>query len=138
VEYLLECGQQFDDSVHRRLVRFVQSAMNSGDWQAALQEHYGIQNLGELQLSWVEWVGSDAKVLPTVAEVSPVIAERTNVPVALTSAKPLPPPSGKSIYDRREKTISTPGISTRGISRQGNDEKPLAIPTSFGRNVIFR
>ena len=130
VEYLLESGRQFDDREHCRLVRFAQSAMQGGDWQSALQEHYGIQNLGELQLGWIAWVGNDAPALPMVSEVASVNVEpeyrlNDNVPLALVSARP---PSGKSVYDRRVETIPT----------QWNDEKPMSIPTSFGQGVIVR
>jgi hypothetical protein len=131
VEYLLENGRQFDDREHCRLVRFVQSAIQSGDWQSALQEHYDIQNLGELQLSWVKWVDVGVPALPMVAEIPtsrPSDALTTNVPIALTSAKPLPPPSGKSVYDRRVEPIPT----------QWNDEKPVPMPASYGRNVVLR
>ena len=123
VEYLLESGQQFDDYTHRRLVRFAQSAMHGGNWQLALQEHYGVQNLGELQLSWVAWIDNDGVVLLTVAEI-PVVPPPAieDVPMPLVSAKPpLPPPSGQSIYDRQEET-----------------EKYEPIPTSLGRDVLLR
>jgi hypothetical protein len=109
------------------LVRFAQSVVQSGDWQSALQEHFGIQNLGELQVSWVKWVGSDTPVLPMVAEavsVPPIEATMENVSVALTSARP----SGKSVYDRRVEKIPT----------QWNEEKPSPIPTSFGQSVVVR
>ena len=128
VEFLLESGRQFDDKEHCRLVRFTYSALQDGDWQAALQEHYGMQNLGELQLSWVAWVGNGVPALPMSTEVATVSREpeyRQNVPVALVSAKP---PSEKSVYDRRTVTIPT----------QWNDEKPVSIPTSFGDAVIMR
>jgi hypothetical protein len=99
VEYLLECGRQFDEQEHCRLVRFSQSAMHDGDWQSALQEHYDIKNLGELQTSWVAWVGSDARALQTVAEVSSrEPSSPSNEPVAAVSARP-PSPYGKSVYD---------------------------------------
>ena len=138
VEYLLESGRQFDEYEHRRLVRFAQSGIQSDDWQSALQEHYGIQNLGELQLSWVNWVGSETPTLqptlPMVAEAASVVrpmdepamanAPVANVPVALTSARP---PS-KSIYDRRVETIPT----------RWNDEEPVSIPVSYGREVVIR
>ena len=120
VEYLLECGQQFDGSKHCRLVRFAQSGMQDGDWQSALQEHYGIHNLGELQLSWVQWVDSAAPALPSapalVAEVPnvhpPDGQTTTNVPgvqtpMAQTSARPLVPPPVNSVYDRRVEPITT-------------------------------
>jgi len=131
VEYLLENGRQFDENEHCRLVRFVQSAMQNGDWQSALQEHYGIQNLGELQISWVKWVGTDDRTLRIATEVptvAPSDLQTTNVsPIALVSAKPLPP-YGKSVYDRQVETIPV----------SWNDEKPIPIPVSYGRNVILR
>jgi hypothetical protein len=133
VEYLLEYGQQFDDYEHRRLVRFAGSAMQNGDWQSALEEHYSIPNLGELQTSWVKWVGSDSQALRAVAAVPSVAPPNLQapavVPVALTSARPLPPPPiGRSIYDLQVETIPV----------KWNDETPISIPASFGRNVILR
>ena len=129
VEFLLESGRQFDDSEHLRLVRFVQSGILGGNsWQSALQEHYGIENLGELQLSWVAWVGNDVPTLPMGTEVASTSREPEplqNVPVALVSARP---PSGKSVYDRQTVTIPT----------QWNDEKTVSIPTSYGQAVIVR
>ena len=128
VEFLLESGRQFDDYEHCRLVRFTQSAIQHGDWQSALQEHYDIQNLGVLQLNWVAWVGNDIPALPMGTEVAGTDREpeyRHNVPVVLVSARP---PSGKSVYDRHTKTIST----------QWNDEKPVSIPTSFGQGAVVR
>ena len=92
VEYLLEYGRQFDNNEHSRLVQFTQSAMQSGHWQSALQEHYGIQNLGELQLSWVKWVDTGSGALSAVADVrSEPALQRENVPVMSVSAKPLLP-----------------------------------------------
>jgi len=133
VEYLLEYGRQFDDYEHRRLVRFAGSGMQNGDWQSALKEHYGIQNLGELQTSWVRWVGSDSQSLQAVAVVPsvapPTLQAPAIVPVALTSARPLPPPPiGRSIYDRQVETIPA----------NWNDEHPVSIPASFGRSVVLR
>ena len=137
VEYLLESGRQFDEYEHRRLARFAESAIQSGDWQSALKEHYGVPNLGELQLSWVKWVGSDSRALQATANVpsisppdlqAPANTVLTNTAVVLTSAKPLPPPNGMSVYDRQVETIPV----------KWNDENPVPIPTSFGRNVVLR
>jgi len=120
-EYLIEIGREFDENEHRRLVQFAQCGSQTGDWKSALQEYYGIENLGELQLSWIDWVDNGA-TLPMLAEVPNVrlldgeAAANVQVPVALTSARP---PSGKSVYDRR-------------------DETPKVIPDSFGRNVVVR
>jgi hypothetical protein len=113
--------------------------MQSGDWKSALQEHYGIASLGELQTSWVAWVGSEGRSLQTVATLQTVAAVASVAPpslqevpapvlVAQTSAKPLPPPKGLSVYDRQVETIPT----------KWNDEHPVSIPASFGRNVVLR
>jgi len=133
VEYLLECGRQFEGCEHQRLVRFTQSAMLDGNWQSALQEHYGIQNLGELQVSWVNWVGMDAPTLQAAAEVPgidpPGLQAPANLPAASMSAKPpLPPPAGLSVYDRQVETIPV----------EWHDENPVSIPASYGRNVVLR
>ena len=142
VEYLLECGRSWDDCEHQRLVRFAQSAMLDGDWQSALQEHYGIQRLGELQVSWVNWVDTGSQSLPVIAEVLSAEVPNTgvprvalldlqpaaNVPVVSISAKPLPPPAGKSVYDQRVETIPV----------KWNDEKPVHIPASYRQNVVLR
>jgi len=146
VEYLLERGREFSDSEHHRLVRFAGAAMQSGDWQSALHEHYGIPNLGELQTSWVAWVGSDSRSFPVVAaaptavvaSVAPpilqahVLQAHVSVPVVQTSAKPLPPPVGKSVYDQQVLYDSQVGT----IPTKWNDERPVQV--HWGQNVVLR
>ena len=127
VEYLLERGREFDDSEHRRLVHFADSAMQNGDWQSALHVYYGVANLGELQTSWVKWVGTDDQALKAVAAVPnvtlPSIAMQVSniAPVAQTSAKPLPPLVGQSVYEQ-----------------QWDGDNSVLLPASFGRNVVLR
>ena len=137
VEYLLERGREFDDAEHYRLVRFTGAAIQDNNWKSALEEHYGISDLGKLQTSWVKWVGTDSQSLQTVAEVPsitppnlqvPNVQAPANVPVTQTSAKPLPPPIGLSVYDQQVQTIPT----------TWDDENPVSIPASFGRNVVLR
>ncbi|MDR1958991.1 MAG: hypothetical protein LBQ54_08105 [Planctomycetaceae bacterium] len=41
---------------HRNFVRFVTTGLLSENWGKSVQECYGIQNLGDLQLQWVAWV----------------------------------------------------------------------------------
>jgi len=52
VEYLINLGG------HRRLLEFAATGMESGNWNLAVQQHYGQENLGELQLSWIDWVAT--------------------------------------------------------------------------------
>jgi hypothetical protein len=137
VEYLLERGREFDAHEHHRLVQFTGAAMQEGDWQSALHEHYGIPKLGDLQVSWVEWVGSDSQSLEAIAAMPSLQAPATitvaNTTVAQTSAKPLPPPMGMSVYDQQVETIPEQTIPVKWL-----DETPVSIPASFGRNVVLR
>ena len=131
VEYLLECGWEFDDCAHRRLVQFAGTAMQSGDWQSALHEHYGFQSLGELQTSWVKWLDEDSQALQAIASPNLPVPNVQTV-VAQTSVRPLPPPVGMSVYDLQvERTVQM-------ISDKWNEESFMSIPESFGREVFLR
>ena len=73
VEYLIDLGG------HRRLLEFAASAMGSGNWNAAVRQHYGKENLGELQLSWIDWVAAGSK---TVVAASAPVAATPQLPYA--------------------------------------------------------
>ena len=73
VEYLLDLGG------HQRLLDFAATAMESGDWNAAVRQHYGKENLGELQLAWVDWIATGAR---TVAIAPPQAVEIPQQPYA--------------------------------------------------------
>ncbi|MDR3181425.1 MAG: hypothetical protein LBT89_00655 [Planctomycetaceae bacterium] len=71
VEYLLMLGQQSGDSPQQRLVRFMETAMNTGDLPSALQEHYNVDSLSTLQTDWVAWVSRTRnQSIPAVTLVS--------------------------------------------------------------------
>ena len=40
----------------RKFVDYVGEGMKSKNWTTATKQHYGFENLSELQLTWVEWV----------------------------------------------------------------------------------
>jgi hypothetical protein len=40
----------------RKFINYVGDGMNTGNWPAATSKHYGVKDLSELQLTWVEWV----------------------------------------------------------------------------------
>ena len=50
VEYLIALGG------HQKLLQYTMDATQNGDWNAPLRTHYGIDNLGVLQTSWIDWV----------------------------------------------------------------------------------
>ncbi|MDR2344884.1 MAG: hypothetical protein LBE18_02355 [Planctomycetaceae bacterium] len=57
-EYLITVGG------HQLLIKFAGTAIETGDWNFALNKHYGIANLGELQKNyWLEWVAIGSPVL---------------------------------------------------------------------------
>ncbi len=78
VEYLLSLGG------HRRFMEFAGDGMRSGNWNIAVKRYYGKENLGELQLSWIDWVaaGSPAVELrsETVAAVPPLPLPVVEIP----------------------------------------------------------
>jgi hypothetical protein len=124
VEYLLALGRLHDSQEHRRLVRFVQSVLETNDWQSSLQKHYGIGSLGDLQLSWLRWVDAGEQNLQIASRTVEIEALPTDSdPITLVSARP-----SKSIYDR--------GVTP--IPVQYNDEAPVPISTSFGQGIILR
>ena len=141
VEYLIERGRLLDfgekQSEYRRLVDFIQSAMPLGDWQSALQEHYGIDSLGTLQLDWVDWVGDSLSGLPMAAQLPNVSSPDTSVSyTALNTAESsgmvltgghIPPPVN-SVYTRQVAASPVQPIPTHW-----NDDRAIPIPVSFGR-----
>ena len=62
VEYLIDLGG------HRLLLEFAGDGMGSGNWNAAVRKHYGKENLGELQLAWVDWVAAGSRIPPPVPD----------------------------------------------------------------------
>lgn len=44
-----------------KFVSFVGQGLNSGNWGAAVQVHYGYESLGDLQLDWVDWVSQGSR-----------------------------------------------------------------------------
>jgi len=90
VEYLLELGG------HRRLLEFATSGMESGDWNLAVRKHYDKENLGELQLSWIDWVAVGVKTPFSVSETplrpyASIYAAGLDVPNRTPLREPLKP-----------------------------------------------
>jgi hypothetical protein len=97
-EFLIALGNQENGDGHRRLVRFAESGMKNGDWNAALYEHYRIENLGELQQDrWLAWVGqhkTQGKTLGNIQLVSATVA----------------PSYTKSVYDKSDIPTAAPPV----------------------------
>lgn len=70
-EFLIQQGG------HRKFIQFLEDGLKDNNWDAALARHYPYQDLGRLQLSWVDWV---ARGFPQLAPASmPTAPEATLV-----------------------------------------------------------
>jgi hypothetical protein len=138
VEYLLSLGRAIDSQEHQRLTHFIGSVMNGANWQSALQEHYKIDSLGDLQTNWVQWVAQQnpvENVLESRLE-NPVAAKPiTLVQAAFVQATPrtslaakVAEPYDKSVYDRDVVPIPV----------KYSNEALKPIPSSYSRAAVIR
>jgi hypothetical protein len=96
VEYLIQQGGR------RRYIMFLDDALKDNDWAAALQKHYSLQGLGDLQKTWLAWVkeGSPLKSTTPVPAASPEI---------IAAAQPTRNPNDLVMHLPREKSPAVPG-----------------------------
>lgn len=89
-----------------KFVDFVGDGMDSGNWSQAVQRHYGYDSLGDLQLSWVDWV---------VAGSEEATAGGTRTGAVQLAAARSPSPE----VDARQATLRDAGVDHQG--RPGPD-----------------
>ena len=80
-------------------VKFVGFGMDTGNWPAAVSKFYGFKSLGDLQLTWVEWVkkGSPDEIVKENADA---------VQLASTSTSSTPPqPPQPTAEDRGNRPL---------------------------------
>lgn len=70
----------------RKFIEYVGDGMRGENWTAATQKHYGIKNLSQLQVTWLDWVRQGSPAL----RPSPVAANQE-----LLAAVDLTPPASK-------------------------------------------
>jgi hypothetical protein len=56
-EFLIQTGGR------RKYIEFLGDGMKDDDWPGAIQRHYGVQNLGALQNTWLAWVQQGSPML---------------------------------------------------------------------------
>lgn len=71
---------------HRELTRFLGTWFKDKDWNAALRKHYGYENLGDLQLVWVNWIEEG---FPEIEDFEPALARIRRVSSESTAAESL-------------------------------------------------
>ncbi len=87
-EFLIQNGGR------RKYIEFLGDGLKSDDWSGAIQRHYGVQNLGSLQNTWLAWVRQGSPVQPITA------AQPTAI---LASQERRPRPEPNLIYRMRDK-----------------------------------
>ena len=106
--FLLQQGGQ------QTFVKFVQDGLDSNDWTAATQKHYGFESLSELQVTWLDWVkaGCPERRLDTSDES---VAEQSSdkassnlsdpTPISTQNAESVGSPSSSSWYARQRDAV---------------------------------
>jgi hypothetical protein len=90
-EFLIQSGGR------RRYIEFLGDGLQGDDWPSAVRRHYGIQDLGALQNTWLAWVGQGMPPLrPRPEQPQPAGAT-----LAANERRPRPAPN--LIYRIRDK-----------------------------------
>jgi hypothetical protein len=78
VDFLIQQGGR------RRFVAFLDEGMKDSQWAAAVHHHYGIQDLGTLQNTWLAWVAQGCPAIapqPTKSQPQPaLVAAQERIP----------------------------------------------------------
>ena len=61
---------------NRRFITFARDALDTNDWNAAVYKHYGYDNLGDLQIVWIRWVGEG---FPNLSSYEPALIRNRRV-----------------------------------------------------------
>lgn len=84
----------------REFVRFVEQGLDTDDWTAAVRDHYGFEDLSQLQTDWLVWVKQGCPEEETAPDDEPSEPLAPVVAVSLQSkaAARLPRPTPNLIY----------------------------------------
>jgi hypothetical protein len=108
-EFLIQTGGR------REYVEFLGDGLQSDNWQAALQRHYGIQDLSALQNTWLAWIQQGMPPLrPRQAQPLPA-----GEMLAANERRPRPDPN--LIYRTRDKQSPVAPLA---------DLVPVRLPSS--------
>ena len=89
----------------QKFLAYLRDGMNSNNWTAATGQHYGYQNLSELQLTWLDWVRSGQPLPPTAA---PAVLVADNRAIR----KPTRSAENRSTPATNGDPFSAPGVGT--------------------------
>ena len=102
-----------------KFVQFVGRGMDTGNWTFAVQQFYGYRTLGELQLTWVEWV----------KQGSPPVSPNSSSPALLASTGTA---TQASATQASANTSATTASSSQGsaVAAPVSPIRPVAQPKS--------
>jgi hypothetical protein len=67
---------------HRHYVDFASAGMKTGNWPQAMNDYYGYENLGDLQVKWVNWVTAGCPDLNQIPHDQPIKVSETTQYIA--------------------------------------------------------
>ncbi|MDA0659237.1 MAG: hypothetical protein O2931_16855 [Planctomycetota bacterium] len=133
-----------------KFIQYVGDGINSRDWHGTTARHYGFKNLGDLQLSWLEWVkqGSPpgvrrpadnvlvAQTEPNSATATQDFVDKTNT-ISLASATRDVGLETESWYLQQQRRLrnETPS-DTRATTKGQPAPQAASIETPQRRDVI--
>lgn len=118
VDYLIQ------QKGRRHFVTYLEDAMKTGDWEGATRRHYGIQDLGVLQTTWVAWVGRGCPPIQRQPS-QPAPNEAPAQPSAVAANQRLPRPEPNLIWHvaASDRASVAPG-QLIPIARPGRQSSP--------------
>ncbi|MGD9126274.1 MAG: hypothetical protein PVH19_02750 [Planctomycetia bacterium] len=109
----------------REYIRFLESAIQNGDWSGALQKHYGVDTLGRLQTNWLAWIRQGRPTLTPAAPSNPVVVASHQAPVGNRNRSAIVPATAVTTF---------PAPSTAG-STLASIATPKHVASSDGWHV---
>lgn len=100
-----------------KFVQFVGSGMDTGDWNGAIRHFYGFESLGQLQVTWVDWVKEGSNEM--------ALADSSNIQLV----------SNTSVQEGSNSPRSDLAVDTPSRSENDTLENPLASGTRGYRTV---
>ncbi|MFK7736254.1 MAG: hypothetical protein AB8B50_09510 [Pirellulaceae bacterium] len=113
-----------DQSDPQAFVRFLDSGMQGGSWQMALNQHYKYQSIGQFQQLWNQWLFDGSP--DNLVAYAPKLQSTTSTPAMLASNQQSSPAQGLQLP-------SPPAKNGRSIPAQVaiNPNAQAAAPTNF-------
>jgi len=121
VEYLIQRGGR------RRFIAYLEDGLRSGQWSQATQRHYDLDDLGDLQNTWLAWIRQGHPAL----NQSPTAPESSTAPVVLADAK-RPRPEPNLIY-HEPRVAASPGMR---LAPMTTGAQPLPETTLASRGPV--